>query len=174
MSIDIDPAIPLVWADRQSLLQVFLNLTRNSRRAMLSENLRRLAIGVQCDGQRITVRFRDTGCGVAHPDRLFRPFQQQAQDTGLGLYLSRAFMKSFRGDLRYEPSPEGSGSDFIVELSAATGNGRNGFRENHEQIRILLVDDHGLFRESLSRLLEWSLTSGSPLPAPQSRKHGTL
>ena len=34
---------------------------------------------------------------------LFRPFQQQAQATGLGLYLSRAFMRSFRGDLRYEP-----------------------------------------------------------------------
>ena len=64
------------------------------------------------------MRFRDTGCGVAHPERLFRPFQQQAEATGLGLYLSRAFMRSFRGDLRYEPEPEGS--SFIVELSAVS------------------------------------------------------
>lgn len=127
LRIDIDPAMPLVWADRQSLLQVFLNLTKNSARAMLNEPLRELAIEARTEQQRVTVRFRDTGCGVKHPDRLFRPFQQQAEVTGLGLYLSRAFMRSFRGDLRYEP--EAHGSSFIVELSAAPGSGRNGFRD---------------------------------------------
>jgi signal transduction histidine kinase len=130
LSIDVDPALPMVWADRQSLLQVFLNLTKNSERAMSNipnERLRALSIEARADRQRVTVRFKDTGCGVAHPDRLFRPFQQQAQATGLGLYLSRAFMRSFRGDLRYEP--ELPGSSFIVELSAAVGNVRNGVRE---------------------------------------------
>src|SRR5665213_3385967 len=133
LAIEIDPAIPLVWADRQSLFQVFLNLTRNSERAMLNQEKRTLTIAASFDKQRITVRFRDTGCGVAHPDRLFRPFQQQAQAAGLGLYLSRAFMRSFRGDLRYEPAPDGTGagSEFILELSAALGNGRNALRENH-------------------------------------------
>jgi two-component system sensor kinase FixL len=139
LTIEIDPATPLVWADRQSLLQVFLNLTKNSERAMMAtpatanvgtENPRDLAIEVRYTKQRVTARFRDTGGGVAHPDRLFRPFQQQAQATGLGLYLSRAFMRSFRGDLRYEPEP--GGSSFIVELSAAVGDGRNGVGENSE------------------------------------------
>ena len=129
LSIEMDSALPLVWADRQSLLQVFLNLTKNSQRAMMNEDRRDLTITACFEKQRVTVRFRDTGCGVAHPDRLFRPFQQQAQATGLGLYLSRAFMRSFRGDLRYEPEPRGS--SFIVELSAAVGNGRNGVRENN-------------------------------------------
>ena len=135
LTIEIDPATPLVWADRQSLLQVFLNLTKNSERAMMATpatgmEKRDLAIQVRCAKQRVTARFRDTGGGVAHPDRLFRPFQQQAQATGLGLYLSRAFMRSFRGDLRYEPEP--GGSSFIVELSAALGEGRNGVGENSE------------------------------------------
>lgn len=129
LSMEIDPEIPLVWADRQSLLQVFLNLTRNSQRAMLNQERRELSIEAHHENQRVTVRFRDTGCGVSHPDRLFRPFQQHAEATGLGLYLSRAFMRSFRGDLRYEPEPQGS--SFIVELSAAPGMGRNGFRENN-------------------------------------------
>src|SRR5438067_1496272 len=35
LSIEIAPGLPQVWADRQSLLQVFLNLTKNSERAML-------------------------------------------------------------------------------------------------------------------------------------------
>lgn len=128
LRIEIDPAMPLAWADRQSLLQVFLNLTRNSERAMINQRQRDLTVEAHCEKQRITIRFRDTGCGVAHPDRLFRPFQHQAQATGLGLYLSRAFMRSFRGDLRYEPEPQGS--SFIVDLSPAVGNGRNGVREN--------------------------------------------
>jgi two-component system sensor kinase FixL len=116
LSVEIEPGLPLVWADRQSLLQVLLNLTKNSERAMSRENLRELTIDARREKQRITIRFRDTGCGVAHPERLFRPFQQQAEATGLGLYLSRAFMRSFRGDLRYEPEP--AGSSFIVDLSA--------------------------------------------------------
>jgi signal transduction histidine kinase len=122
LSVEIEPGLPLVWADRQSLLQVLLNLTKNSERAMSRESLRELTIAARRDRQRITIRFRDTGCGVAHPERLFRPFQQQAEATGLGLYLSRAFMRSFRGDLRYEPEP--AGSSFIIDLSAVVANSR--------------------------------------------------
>ena len=116
LSVEIEPGLPLVWADRQSLLQVLLNLTKNSERAMSHALLRELTIAVTRDRQRIAIRFRDTGCGVAHPERLFRPFQQQAEVTGLGLYLSKAFIRSFRGDLRYEPEPVGS--SFIIDLSA--------------------------------------------------------
>jgi len=47
---------------------------------------------------------------------LFKPFQQRAEATGLGLYLSRAFMRSFQGDLHYEPGV--GGACFVVELVA--------------------------------------------------------
>jgi len=120
LTFDIDADIKPVWADRQSLLQVFLNLAKNSQRALLEGTRRELTISAHAvSGGKpgaVEVRFRDTGGGVAHPELLFRPFQQQAQATGLGLYLSRAFMRSFRGDLRYEPDP--GGSIFVVELSA--------------------------------------------------------
>jgi two-component system sensor kinase FixL len=109
--------LPPVWADRQSLLQVFLNLTRNAERAMLQRPRRELTITATIEKPGVTLRFSDTGCGVAHPQRLFHPFQQQSEATGLGLYLSRAFMRSFRGDLRYEPEPNGAA--FVVELSIA-------------------------------------------------------
>lgn len=111
------PVLPAVWADRQSLMQVFLNLTQNSGRAMINQARRELTISVQAGVDSVAVRFRDTGCGVKNPDLLFRPFQQGAQATGLGLYLSRAFMRSFRGNLRYEPEPQGS--SFIVEMAQA-------------------------------------------------------
>ena len=117
LNLDVQPGLPPVWADRQSLMQVFLNLTKNSERAMSGRAERCLTITARQDPRGISVRFRDTGCGVANPERLFRPFQQQAQATGLGLYLSRAFMRSFRGELRFEP--ETDGSSFVVELTAA-------------------------------------------------------
>jgi signal transduction histidine kinase len=51
---------------------------------------------------------------VAHPEELFRPFQHGAHSFGLGLYISRAIMRSHGGSLRYEPGDEGS--CFAVEL----------------------------------------------------------
>jgi PAS domain S-box-containing protein len=120
----IEPDLPPVWADRQSLMQVFLNLTRNSERAMRETPRRELFVHAFEVRGGVSVRISDTGCGVAYPDRLFRPFQQQAHATGLGLYLSRAFMRSFRGDLRYEPEP--GGSAFIVDLLRAPQGNKQG------------------------------------------------
>jgi PAS domain S-box-containing protein len=128
----IEPDLPPVWADRQSLMQVFLNVTRNSERAMRDSPRRELTIHAFEASDRVSVRISDTGCGVAYPDRLFRPFQKQAHATGLGLYLSRAFMRSFRGDLRYEP--ESAGSAFVVELMAAPRSNGDGdkLRDDYE------------------------------------------
>lgn len=117
---EIKRDLPMVWADRQSLIQVFLNLVKNSTRAMNQSPVRLLMITTHEENDRIVVRVKDTGCGVSKPERLFQPFQPEAENTGLGLYLSRAFMRSFQGDLRYEPESEGA--SFIVELvHARTG-----------------------------------------------------
>jgi two-component system, LuxR family, sensor kinase FixL len=111
-----DPGLPLVWADRPSLMQVFLNLTTNSIRALSRHPNRSLAVSARRDGDLVLVQFTDTGGGVAHPEFLFRPFQAGADASGLGLYLSRAFLRSFGGELRYLPAP--GGSSFIVSLNA--------------------------------------------------------
>jgi signal transduction histidine kinase len=129
---EVEPPLPMVWADRQSLMQVFLNLVKNSERAMEASSERTLTFSASCHSEasalRVRIRVRDTGTGVQHPELLFKPFQQQASATGLGLYLSRALMRSFSGELRYEspaaaaangsPHP-GRGACFVVELNAA-------------------------------------------------------
>jgi signal transduction histidine kinase len=112
----LDPELPLVWADGTNLMQVFLNLTTNSIRTLAEkEGERMLAISAKVEGQRVTVEVLDNGGGVVQPSELFRPFQTGAHNTGLGLYLARAFARSFGGDLRYKPL---SGSAcFVVELA---------------------------------------------------------
>jgi two-component system, LuxR family, sensor kinase FixL len=125
---EIEDDLPPVWADRQSLMQVFLNLAKNSERAMEDKERKELTVVARGEGLGVAIRFRDTGGGVAHPERLFHPFQTEAHSTGLGLYLSRAFMRSFKGDLHYEP--ETGGSTFVVHLLAAMRESRN---DNYEQ-----------------------------------------
>jgi PAS domain S-box-containing protein len=116
----VEPRLPAVWADRSSLIQVFLNLIKNSQRAMQSSSQPALQIGASRTGSRVLVEVTDSGNGVAHPERLFRPFQTQAEATGLGLYVSRAFLRSFHGDLRYKPNAAGAGgATFIVDLEVA-------------------------------------------------------
>jgi two-component system, LuxR family, sensor kinase FixL len=108
---DLPPGLPRVWADRHNLLQILLNLIKNSQRAVHETApdgaVKEISIAVKEENERVVVRVRDTGPGVSSPERLFQPFQRGAGATGLGLYISRAFARAFDGDLRYEPEPGG-------------------------------------------------------------------
>ena len=110
----LEPELPLVWADRSSLMQVFLNLTANSARALSGKEGGKLSIVARTDSDRVLVEFFDNGGGVDRPEQLFHPFQSGARATGLGLYLSRGFMRSFGGELRHKGVQ--GGACFIVEL----------------------------------------------------------
>jgi signal transduction histidine kinase len=116
---DVQESLPLVWADRYGLIQVFLNLAKNSRRAMASTGVKQLRIAAREEDGTVVIRFEDTGTGVASPENLFRPFQSGAKSSGLGLYVSRAIMRSFGGELSYEPRSEGC--CFAVVLPLGVG-----------------------------------------------------
>ncbi|PYS55412.1 MAG: PAS domain-containing sensor histidine kinase [Acidobacteria bacterium] len=117
---EVPPGLPEVWADRESLLQVFLNLTQNSERAMREQSRKELIVQAFVKDPSVLIRFRDTGPGVAIPERLFTPFQADADATGLGLYVSRALLRNFDGDLRHEP--HAPGCSFVLELRSALKN----------------------------------------------------
>ncbi|MHB1958163.1 MAG: sensor histidine kinase [Acidobacteriaceae bacterium] len=111
---DIPCELPVVWADRQNLMQVLLNLTANSIRALADRDAGALAISARVSDRSVLVEVADNAGGVEYPERLFHPFQQEAEVTGLGLFLSRAFMRACRGELQYRPLPDGS--CFTVEM----------------------------------------------------------
>ena len=110
--------LPLVIGDRYGLAQVFLNLSLNSRRAMETTAKKRLTITSSAEADSVVIRFEDTGVGIPSPDGLFKPFQQGADAAGLGLYVSRAILRSFEGELVFEPRTEGC--CFAVRLTRAT------------------------------------------------------
>ena len=118
--------LPIIWAEQASLMQVFLNLTTNSIRALSQRHDKALLINARTEEDRVVIEFTDNGGGVKNPGQLFHPFQPGAQSNGLGLYVSRAFTRSFGGDLRYKPVPEGA--CFVVELARVAH-----VEEGHEQ-----------------------------------------
>jgi len=109
--------LPPVTADRHGLLHIFMNLARNSQRAIRGCPDRRLVVGAAVEEDKVVIRFADSGPGVKRPDQLFQPFQRASDGAGLGLYLSRALARSFAGELVHEAQPYGS--CFAVTLPLA-------------------------------------------------------
>jgi two-component system, LuxR family, sensor kinase FixL len=101
------------------LFQVFLNLCRNSFEAMKHSNPRVLTISSDFDERSVRIRFHDSGVGVSDPERLFKLFQSGTNSSGIGLSISRAILRSYGGDLRYEPTSKGA--CFAIELARLKG-----------------------------------------------------
>jgi two-component system sensor kinase FixL len=113
----IPDELPPVRADRHSLMQVLLNITKNSQRALEAASEKSIHISAARTRDGVSIRITDSGPGIPSAKKLFQPLQKGADATGLGLYLSRAFMRSFRGDLRYDA--EASGCSFVLDLAVA-------------------------------------------------------
>jgi len=128
--------LPPVWADRHTLLQALLNLTKNSQRALENMEGKKIDITVAVKGPQVSIRITDSGPGIRSTDKLFQPFQKGAESTGLGLFLSRAFVRSFHGDLRHDPSLPGC--SFVIELAVAgpaeTAFGHPGAHGTHQTL----------------------------------------
>jgi two-component system sensor kinase FixL len=109
--------LPRVRAEHGALLRVLLNLLRNSQRALSGQEGARIRISAYTLGDSVIVSFSDNGPGVARPEILFQPFQPGAHASGLGLYVSRAIVRTFGGELHYERRPDGS--RFVIQLPVA-------------------------------------------------------
>jgi len=109
--------LPAVRANRQGLIQTLLNLSQNSLRAIQEAPEPRFSIDTLLREGRIELRVCDTGPGMRTTEHLFQPFRQESDGSGLGLYVSRALIESFGGELRFEPTD--AGCCFIITLLAA-------------------------------------------------------
>lgn len=117
---NIPEHLPMVWMEQQNLIQVFLNLLKNSERAMEETAAKRLDISASANEEFVFIRVADTGPGIKSTEGLFQPFQKSASSTGLGLYLSRALLRAYGGDLKHASAP--TGCAFMIVLAVANAN----------------------------------------------------
>ena len=92
----------MIRADHHGILQVFLNIARNAHRVLENSERKEFSISASVEEGHILVRFRNSGPPVPDPVRIFAPFHPESSGRGIGLYVSRAIVRSFGGDLRYE------------------------------------------------------------------------
>ncbi len=127
-SVDWDrPPRPVpVYGGEVRLQQVVVNLISNAVDAMDelgAEVPRRIEIAITETGGRIALTVRDTGPGLAEPERVFDPFYTTkaigaAEGMGLGLSISYGIVHSFGGTIRGTNHPDG-GAVFRVDLACA-------------------------------------------------------
>ncbi len=99
---------PSVQAERDGLLQVLLNLTQNALRASEQIEAPQLAIRAFDRKGRAVLRISNNGPAIADPSALFQPFRTASTNgTGLGLYVARAMVKNFGGELQHVPTVTG-------------------------------------------------------------------
>jgi signal transduction histidine kinase/DNA-binding response OmpR family regulator len=126
LSLEVDPGVGLLDADRLRFRQVMLNLLSNA--VKFTPEGGRVGVRASIRDQDLVVEVSDTGPGVAAEDhqRIFDSFQQgarlpgQTEGTGLGLTLSKRILELHGGRIWVE-SEAGQGSTFGFALSAGSG-----------------------------------------------------
>lgn len=123
VTIDLPADLPPVFADREQLRQVFVQLLDNARRYTTSGGV---TIQATTDQERVQIAIHDTGQGIA-PDilpRLFKRFQRiegnnsAQRGGGLGLAITRQLVERQGGSVHVE-STLGTGSTFTITLVQA-------------------------------------------------------
>jgi signal transduction histidine kinase/ActR/RegA family two-component response regulator len=170
-TLAIDLPMEPVWlmADPMRLAQVFSNLVINS--AKYTDAGGRIEISASVAGERVTVRIRDNGIGIARETlpRLFAPFFQgdgisaRAEGgLGIGLSLARGLVTLHGGSIEAFSEGMNQGSEFLVQLPGGLAQYVQPMSAEpvvHETpparaLRVLLVDDDRDAADTFAILLE--------------------
>jgi len=115
---NLEPNLPKVFVDANSLKQVIMNLLNNARDAITPPG--KITITTRKTDNKILISIKDTGCGISKEqmEKIFLPFyttKPVGKGTGLGLSVSYNIIKSFGGTIEVE-SLVGKGSTFTIVL----------------------------------------------------------
>jgi PAS domain S-box-containing protein len=107
-----------VYASRNQLRQVFLNMIANARHAMPDGGT--LTVKTTAKGENIYIEITDTGSGIKEEDidKIFDAFfttKEGVKDVGIGLSLCKEFTEGHGGDIKVS-SQWGSGTTFTISL----------------------------------------------------------
>lgn len=107
-----------VYASKNQLRQVFLNIISNARDAMPEGGT--LTVKTNGGKDNVQIQISDTGIGIREEnlDKIFDAFfttKDGARDAGLGLSVCYGFVKDHGGDIKVE-SKVGSGTTFTITL----------------------------------------------------------
>jgi two-component system cell cycle sensor histidine kinase/response regulator CckA len=176
LTLETDPALPMVKADPGMMQQIVLNLAVNARDAMptggtLKINLRAEHVTSPEASEikplstlHVCLSVTDTGCGIPEENlpRIFDPFfttKEVGKGTGLGLATVYGIVKQHKGWVEVE-SVSGQGSTFRVYLPAlnrtavATAQMREAYQISRGTEKIMIVEDEISLRTLVRSILK--------------------
>jgi signal transduction histidine kinase len=127
LTIDVQPELPPVNADRDAIAGALLNLLQNAFK-YTGEN-KQIALRAKTEGRGVALSVQDNGVGIPRRDRkkIFERFYRvdnlltrQTEGSGLGLSIAQRIIQSHGGKLTVE-SELGQGSTFTIHLKAVRG-----------------------------------------------------
>jgi K+-sensing histidine kinase KdpD len=122
IQLEKKPGLPLVYADRDRLVEVLTNLLDNADK--YSPAGEEVTVQLRADQTEVTIAVRDAGSGIPPQDleRIFDKFYrsdssdaQMAYGYGLGLYVCQQLMTAHGGRIWAENHPDG-GAVFSLAL----------------------------------------------------------
>ena len=122
LEVVAEPSLPAVWANKNQVQQIFINLFTNARDAIEEKGAGgTIRVTTRSDKKGwCEVRVSDTGVGIpeAARARIFDPFfttKPPGKGTGLGLSILYGILQAHKGTIDVESTP-GQGATFIVRL----------------------------------------------------------
>ncbi|MBK1623723.1 hypothetical protein CKO32_09125 [Afifella marina DSM 2698] len=112
--------IPPISADPVQIVQVILNLARNSITAMAGSQVRRLTLSIRNASPLVEITIHDTGTGVPQDmeDTLFEPFHNSTTSgMGLGLSLCRSIVEAHGGRISMQENDTGATFVFTLRIT---------------------------------------------------------
>ena len=120
------PETAQVMGDQDRLIQVFTNLLSNAIKFSPAGGEVTVAVEIDGDLARVSVRDRGAGIPTEFQARIFGKFQQAERSssrrhggTGLGLAIARAIVERHDGNISFR-TEHGVGTTFVVELPCST------------------------------------------------------
>lgn len=149
LTVEVEDALPELWADADRLRQVLLNLSENAIKFTPSGGAVRVsAASIWLDAETaggpgsvlllparrrgVEVRVADTGIGIQEEERsrVFDAFYQvdssstrEQGGTGLGLSIVKRLVDAHEGSIRIEENEGGRGTVFVITLPVRSDAG---------------------------------------------------
>ena len=128
LDLRLPGSVPKIYADRDRLVQVLINLLSNAAKFVKADE-GRVVVELSSDADAVRVAVIDNGPGISVADQqvIFEKFRQagdtmteKPQGTGLGLPISRQIIEHLGGRLWVQSEP-GFGATFIFTLPIPKG-----------------------------------------------------
>jgi PAS domain S-box-containing protein len=163
--LDLDDSLPVITADFDQLVQVFVNLfinAENAMREMHEERVLKVTTRKAADGRMVVAEVADTGPGVK-PElraRIFEPFfttKSVGSGTGLGLSVSFGMVSTLGGNLELVDSARGARFRLMLPIGAKAKTEQPAAPQKTQAgkgRRVLVVDDEPEVVSLLRDILE--------------------